>query len=516
MSIFTKVKVKKPRRSNFDLSYDVKTTTEFGRLTPIMLQEVMPGDTFKLSSQIFCRMAPMIAPIMSRIDVYTHFFFVPMRILWDKWEDFITGGEDGLQAPIIPRIQLLAMKAQNLLGTNSLASYLGLPIEGGVTSSVSLLPFKAYQQIYNDWYRDQNLEDPIDIDKSVTIGSSTFINDKLRQILTIRNRAWQKDYFTSALPWAQRGPQVELPISEDGDLQVRFKSQGTVLSGNHNISWPTGGNQYQSHLDINEEGGTNPMTAYIDALHNPTINELRRSIRVQEWLEKSARGGARYIEQILSHFGVKSSDSRLQRAELLGGGKSPIMISDIEQTSSSDATSPQGNLAGKGVTAQVTHGFQRFFEEHGFVIGIMSIMPKASYQQGIQRLWSRQDKFDYAWPEFANLGEQEILNKELYVSQGSNPNGVFGYAPRYSEYKYNSGLVTGEFRNTLTYWHTGRIFTEEPKLNNKFIKPDVDSLNRIFAYPGDEDGGYNDHFWVQVYHNLQAKRPLPYYGIPTI
>lgn len=540
MSIFTSIKVPKRRRSNFDLSHEVKLTTEFGRLTPFLCTEVLPGDSWMLNSQLFARMAPMIAPIMSQVDIYTHFFFVPTRLIWDKWEDFITGGKDGTANPPMPTVTIGSLQAENLFGESSLADYLGLPICNSkykvFDEEVSALPFRAYQKIWNDWYRDQNLEDEVPLEEH----RSGLIDIVHPSIYSVKYRSWKKDYFTSALPWPQRGAQVKLPfhdsivvdtdtaqgtklyadgqlLGEDSDL----RGDNLVVGANGRLSAQHGSDN-SVEITVKNDDSVNPNLAA------PTINELRRSNRVQEWLEASARGGARYIEQILSHFGVKSSDARLDRAELLGGGRSPIMVSEVVQTSATDndLNSPQGNMAGHGVSAQASHRFKRYFEEHGFIIGILSVMPKAQYSQGLARMWSRKDKFDYAWPEFANIGEQEILNKEIYCTPVDNNekkllDEVFGYAPRYSEYKYMPSTIHGSFRSTMAHWHLGRYFANIPKLNSDFIhcKSDLasddaldrDLLNRIFAVTGD-----TDHFYISVFNNITAKRALPYYGTPTI
>lgn len=543
MSIFSKVKVTKPRRSNFDLSFDSKLTTNFGRLTPFLCKEVLPGDSWRVSSNLFVRMMPMLAPIMNKVDVYTHYFFVPNRLLWSKWQDFVTGGEKGDKFPLMPTINLKYLYENGLLGKGSLADYLGLPVGDRVqdcgVSEVCALPFRAYQLIYNEWYRDQNLEEEIYIGKDNSGSMNDSHSVDYHSLGTIRYRAWKKDYFTSALPWPQRGPEVTLPFA-DAPIKNKFNE-------GHNTTVPTYGMALTNdgELDYTSQvrqlglGNADPNTGqrvltdaetgnavsfsgkglYADmGAVNPTINELRRSVRVQEWLEKSARGGARYVEQILSHFGVVSSDARLQRPELLGGGKSPIMISEVVQTSD-DGKAPLGNMGGHGVSANSTHAFKRYFEEHGYIIGIMSIMPKASYYGGIDRSWMRRDKFDFAWPEFANIGEQPIANYELnaYIDDPDLANDTFGYTPRYSEYKYSNSTIHGEFRDTLKFWHLGREFDSQNNipLNSDFIRcggtPSKDKeLNRIFAT---ESG---DHFIIQVLNNIVAKRPLPYYGTPNL
>lgn len=539
MSIFSSVPVKKPKRSNFDLSHDVKLTTEFGRLTPFMCMEVMPGDTFKVNSQLFARMAPMLAPIMSRVDIYTHYFFVPNRLIWANWEEFITGGPNGTSFPVPPNVKISDLEAfektnnSNLTKSSSLGDYLGLPFGNSDRPNnqlqVSALPFLAYQRIYDDWYRDQNLEEE-SVQWPITNNGNSLGNFFLNQTLgVLRTRSWQKDYFTSALPWAQRGAEVVLPMEVNeaeventpGRKQLISEINGDPLSGPSIFNLQaTYDSTLGKHVLSTAEGpvilnSSNDSLFVSPSVNGPTINEFRRTLAVQKWLEASARGGSRLIEQIYSHFGVRSSDARLQRTELLGGGKSPIMISEVLQNSETTSNSPLGDMAGHGVSAQANHGFKRFFEEHGFVIGIMSIMPKTGYQQGLSRMWSRVDKFDYAWPEFANLGEQPILNKELMVDSSEDAeflNSVFGYTPRYAEYKYHPSTVHGDFRETLQYWHLGRYFANSPQLNKEFVHPDADSLNRIFAV----ETNNVDHFWIQIYNNVKAKRPLPYYGVPLL
>lgn len=547
MSLFSSIKLRKPKRSNFDLSHEVKLTTDFGRLTPFLCQEVLPGDTFKCNASIFARMAPMIAPIMSRVDIYTHFFFVPNRLIWDKWEDFITGGEDGKSFPLPPTITLDQLISHHLTGSSQLPDYLGVPpFHHGPAHDgfqISALPFRAYAKIWNDWYRDQNIMPEADIQKGLS-GPMEISGDG--ELYKVRYRCWQKDYFTSALPWPQRGEDVVLPM-RNATLQggssgatLLYDSKGNLFSET-DIENLYGLDQPPEGVVLTGITKRNNKRVRVNLLNTnaevnlknaaPTINELRRSYRVQEWLEANARGGARYIEQILSHFGVRSSDARLDRVELLGGGKAPIMISEVLQTSmttsgsggsSGDMGSALGDMAGHGVTSSNSHTFKKFFEEHGFVFGIMSIMPKASYMNGLSRMWRRMDKFDYAWPEFANIGEQAIHNYEINMDARGNGtgndaiDGTFGYAPRYSEYKYQPSRVCGDFRTSLKFWHLARDFGDVvPGLNYQFLTcgdNTNEDLSRIFAV--DNDGG--DHFFIQAFINLKAKRPLPYYGIPTI
>lgn len=526
MNIFQKIRARKPRKNKFDLSHERKFSFQMGQLTPIMVQDVLPGDKFRVKSEIFLRMAPMLAPIMHRVNVYTHYFFVPNRLLWNEWEDFITGGKDGTASPVHPFISMYglnrgAASATNYLVPGSLADYLGLPVGDDWevdddTVKVNALPFRAYQLIYNEYYRDQNLTDPVDVPK--TSGGVTAA--QIDNLAKLRQRAWEKDYFTSALPWAQRGGDVEVPFDAQASNTINY---GTPVLFN-DVAPGTPHPMQVSGTDLKTDtwpapGGIEPP---VSELHNiqsidtdihgnaVNINELRRSIRLQEWLEKNARGGARYIEQILSHFNVRSSDARLQRPEYLGGGRQPVTISEVLSTFEDTGTSPVGEMAGHGVSVGSSNGFSRFFEEHGYVIGLISVLPKTAYQQGIPRHFSRSDKFDYAWPEFANIGEQEILNKELYFDPSNSPSAdnTFGYTPRYAEYKYAASTVHGEMRDSLAFWHMGRIFSNAPHLNASFVESDP--TQRIFAVQDAEQ------MYCQLYNSVSAIRPLPYFGTPTI
>lgn len=542
MSIFDTVLVKKPKRSKFDLSHEVKTTTDFGVLTPFLCTDVVPGDTFKCQSQSLVRMAPMLAPIMQNIDLYTHYFFVPYRLVWDDFEDYITGGPDGTKAPVKPFFGDCPSNASALFGNGSLSDYLGLPDishrmgDQGINDRISTLAHRAYTLIYNEYYRDQNVTPEVPISKNS--GEENY--DSYRNYI-LRYRAYRKDYFTSALPWPQRiQTPVNIPITGIGSTQVNFStvqfgSTSTGMQGKSLVAgYPSGPRESALAIDgstqsvnISGKGTTN-----VSGL-GTNILELRKSAKVQQWLEAAARGGARYIEQIFSHFGVKSSDARLQRPEYLGGGKSPIMISEVLQQSSSvqsgqnsNTIQPLGQMAGHGLGLQTNNSFKRFFEEHGVVIGILSILPKASYMNGIPRMFLKTDKFDELWPEFANIGEQEIYNGELFVENSSNPSqsltDVFGYAPRYSEYKYIPSSFHGDFRNSLKFWHLGRSFNQQPNLNTKFIECRPEDNERIFTVGNFSSSGTtpsrtdNHHFWIQIYNKISAVRCLPKYEIPSL
>lgn len=370
------------RRNLFDLSHENKLTCEMGYCVPIVCEEIVPGDKFKVSTDSLVRLVPMLAPIMQNINVYVHFFFVPNRLIWSDWEDFITGGEDGDNASVAPTISIT--NAQ----TSSLADYLGVPTGVENSLSVSALPFRAYARIWNDWYRDQNLQDELTI--SLSSGVDVTTNTALQ------HRGWQRDYFTSSLPFRQRGDAVTLPLGNKARVVYGDYESGISLQN----PWTGDGGSQNGHpayargdsdaiqVSLTAKGGEGtsnagyPLMADLSTATAATINDIRRAFQVQRWLETNAICGARYVESILAHFAVRSSDARLQRSEYLGGGKAPVMISEVLQHSADDnEPTPLGSMAGHGVSAVRTFQFNKFFEEHGFVIGILSIMPRSAYYQ---------------------------------------------------------------------------------------------------------------------------------------
>lgn len=539
-NIFNSIRLKRPRRNVFNLSYENKLTANAGELVPIMCKPVVPGDKFRVNTEMLVRLAPLVAPMMHRVDVFTHYFFVPNRLLWNQWEDFITKGVDGTDVPAFPKVALRSdwvtpTSAAALLSDGSLWDYLGLPTIGGfngvafpdkdpnsvmppVGYEVSALPFRAYQLIYNEYYRDQNLTKPIDF--TLDGGLVTNITEII-SLLTLRRRAWEKDYFTSALPWVQRGPDVTVPVNNNaGTLDVVLKDSphADVYHVPGTTAFPKDG-ALRSISGALVIGGGEPDPAYLEPSNfqvnvdelGISINDLRTSNALQRWFERNARSGSRYIEQILSHFGVRSSDARLQRPQFLGGGRTPVSVSEVLQTSSTDTTSPQANMAGHGISAGVNHGFKRYFEEHGYIIGIMSIRPRTGYQQGVPKDFRKFDNMDFYFPEFAHLGEQEIKNEELYLQQTPAGNdGVFGYTPRYAEYKYSLNEVHGDFRGNMAFWHLNRIFSESPNLNTTFVE--CNPSNRVFATAETSD----DKYWIQIYQDVKALRLMPKYGTPTL
>lgn len=581
--LFNTIRIKKPKRNKFNLSHDVKLSMRMGELIPIFCQDVVPGDTFKLNTELLIRLAPLAAPLMHRINVYTHFFFVPKRLIWDNWKTFITGGETGDETPAYPRINFNLTGSgddtewaafDKFFGTGSLADYLGFPVDDPLEKDgdlrfnktmardfdIDALPFRAYQLIWNEYYRDQNLQDAVDIMKDVdgivTSRSTGSDYDRVRQLMTLQKRAWSKDYFTSALPFTQRGEQVTLPLIGNGELYAKdtgvhkgkvnvsfdpFLDQGTDLRQFHPSRAINGaGSSPSGSLGVSSNGVVkvgssdaaigNPEGYYtdVDALREhvgvdlsnvsaATINELRRAIKAQEYLEATARGGSRYIEYIQSIFGVKSSDARLQRPEYLGGGKQGVLISDVMSTAQTEGK-PIATPAGSGASLGKTNSFKRYFEEFGYVIGIMSVLPVPAYQQGMPKQFMKFDRYDHYIPQFANLGEQEIRTTELYfdpIPQAGRPDindKLFGYAPRYSEYKSINSSVHGDFRTSLKYWHMGRIFGTQPALNASFIQSDP--TERVFAVTSEDDPF--DKLWVNIHHNCVALRPMPRYGTPHL
>lgn len=539
-NIFNSVKLKRPKRNVFNLSYESKLTVNAGELVPIMCKPVVPGDKFRVNTEMLVRLAPLVAPMMHRVNVFTHYFFVPNRLVWNQWEDFITKGVDGTDTPAFPTLKLPTTvdvaNGHRLFGDSSLWDYLGLPslnqigeavfqtqspngVKAPAGYEVSALPFRDYLLIYNEYYRDQNLTSEIEFSRDG--GSTEAVTTN--PLLVLRRRAWEKDYFTSALPWVQRGPEVTVPVNGGGEIPVEMKEDFAAqrittfpdrkpISGSEILYSSPSVLSYGQLGSIKGQALIEPDNFVVNTDQmGISINDLRTSNALQRWFERNARSGSRYIEQILSHFGVRSSDARLQRPQFLGGGRVPVSVSEVLQTSSTDETSPQANMAGHGISASVNHGFTRYFEEHGYIIGIMSVMPRTGYQQGVPRDFRKFDNMDFYFPEFAHLGEQEIKNEELYLNQYDADNsGIFGYTPRYAEYKYSLNEAHGDFRGNMAFWHLNRIFTEKPNLNTTFVE--CNPSNRVFATAETSD----DKYWIQLYQEIKALRLMPKYGTPML
>jgi hypothetical protein len=498
-NIFNSVQLEKPKKNVFDLSHDVKMSMKMGQLTPVLVTECVPGDSFQIGCDSLIRFAPMVAPVMHRMDVSVHYFFVPNRLTWDNWEKFIV---DANTPHVLPYI---TATHERPAVTKKFMDYLGVPTppNASTDTDINALPFAAYQAIYNEYYRDENLI--AEVDYKLVDGNN---NPNYDELLVMRNRAWEHDYFTASLPFAQKGTAVDIPIgSIDNDVAVNWNS----LENAHTAVTYDGTNSQTigSSAGVSTTGTPEMIAKTSDIDIQPTtINDLRRAFRLQEWLEKNARGGTRYIENILMHFGVRSSDKRLQRPEYITGLKTPVIISEVLNTSATEAE-PQGNMAGHGVAVSTGKYGNYFCEEHGYIIGIMSVMPQPAYQQGIPKTYLKNDPLDFFWPSFAHIGEQPVTNNELfgYTATGAD---TFGYVPRYAEYKYQASRVAGDFRTILDYWHLGRIFATQPALNQAFIECTPDQCERIFAV---QDG--EDNLYCQIMHKIKAVRPMPKFGTPN-
>lgn len=510
------VRVKRPPANYFDLTHEHKTTGNMGWLIPVMIMECVPGDLVKVRQEALVRLAPMVAPMMHRINVCFHTWAVPYRICWDGFEEYYTlNPGDG------PAFPYFTVDPGNLPASYSgrkLMDYMGLPVTGLNVDqtnpvSVSILPFVAYQKCFNEIYRDQNLVPEID---TTIVDGDNSARPNLGDLLQLRRRAWEHDYFTSALPFAQKGNPVDLPLGNFNDVKVIVpQGTGSLISSQWNVT-DGFGTASTLTVPVNTVVGTpgdSDLWAKTSELAPTaaTINNLRRAFRIQEFLELDARAGTRMTEVIWAHFGVKSSDARLQRPEYITGSVSPIVISEVLQTSET-ATSPQGNMAGHGIGVANGSSGSYFCEEPTYIITLMSVMPKPVYQQGIPRHFLKiQDKYEFYWNKFATLGEQEIYENELYAY--TDPEAiprVFGYGPRYGEYRFFNSRVSGDFKTTLDFWTMGRIFTAAPQLAADFVE--CNPTHRVFAVTDPDE----DKLWMHVLNVVKARRPMPRFGTPSI
>jgi len=494
-----------PGRSMFDLSYEKKFTCDMGQLIPVMCDEVVPGDYFQIGNQAVLRFQPMVAPILHEINMYVHYFFVPYRLLWEDWEDFISGGVNGDFADPIPTWSPVSS------AENTLWDYLGFPT--GITPLGALpisFPRDAYNFVYNEYYRDQTLQTEVALTNE-----------------TILNRGWEKDYFTSALLWQQRGTAPALPITGTTHAVwaasiVNHPVYGAVSSAGGEYPLQVSTTNHQPFDTVTKQSlelGTLTVTkAQLDAntvdLSSAStfdIADLRLAFQIQKWMERNARSGARYTEFLRSHFGVSPRDDRLQRPEYIGGSRSPIIVSEVLQTSSTDATTPQGNLAGHGIAISDSYCGKYKAKEYGLIIGIMSVMPRTAYQQGINRQWLRRTKYDFYFPEFANLSEQAITNAEICaLGTAAHNEAIFGYQGRYDEMRTKDSMVCSEMRSTYDYWHMGRYFNPAtpPTLNSDFVT--CNPTKRIFAVTT-EPG-----LIISFGNLIKAFRPLPLTAEPGL
>ena len=507
-------------RSSFDRTHGCKTTFDAGYLVPIFLDEALPGDTFNLKMTAFARFATPIFPIMDNLTMETFFFSVPYRLVWDNWQKF--NGEQKNPGDstsfVIPQVVAPAVTG---FTEGSLFDYFGLPTQvPGI--SVSTLFNRAYNLIWNEWFRDENLQD------SVVVDVDNGPDDPADYVLLRRGKRY--DYFTSCLPFPQKGDAVELPLGSSAPVVTtgvvpNFSASG-IGTGTAAVDvaaeFPLAGGFNAFRLDGFTGSGTgqamtfaNPtgLEADLSTATAATINDIRLAFQTQKLLERDARGGTRYTEVIRAHFGVTSPDMRLQRPEFLGGGHSPVIINPIAQTSSTDGTSPQGNLAAFGICSAHGHGFVKSFTEHEIVIGLVCVRADLNYQQGINRMFSRSTRYDFYWPAFSHIGEQAVLNQEIFADGTAADQDVFGYQERYAEYRYKPSIVTGAFRSnaaaTLDAWHLAQDFAALPSLNASFIveNPPVD---RVIAVPTEP------HFLFDSFFKYHCARPMPVRSIPGL
>lgn len=563
-------------RSRFDRSSSVKTTFNTGDIVPFFLEEVLPGDTFNVKTSKVVRMQTLLTPLMDNLYLDTYYFFVPNRLVWQHWKEFC--GEN-TESAWIPETEYAMPQITSPADTGwevgTIADYFGIPT-GVANLSVSALPFRAYALIMNEWFRDENLQDPlvVPVDDATVAGvnSATFVTDVAKGGKPYKAAKYH-DYFTSALPAPQKGPDVSIPVSlgselpvygtgdplylTDGNFTYPFLSvgqslgsvsmTGTAIANSGAIGSKVGdiyanGNAFYSEANsgggsANWKGkvmgvptkekmdslavpglvGSGLVAVYDGAVSVATINQLRLAFQIQKFYERQARGGSRYTEVIRSFFGVTSPDARLQRPEYLGGNRVPININQvIQQSGTESATTPQGTVVGMSQTTDTNSDFTKSFTEHGFIIGVMVARYDHTYQQGLDRLWSRKDKFDFYWPVFANIGEQAIKNKELYAQGTAEDDEAFGYQEAWAEYRYKPNRVTGEMRSSyaqsLDVWHLADDYSKLPSLSAEWIQEDASTVNRVLAV----SDNLSAQFFADIYVKNLCTRPMPMYSIPGL
>ena len=558
--LYPTIPAPKVPRNTFNRSRYNSLTLPFQRVVPVALEEIIPGDKYFWNPEIFARLQPLQAPVMTDMRLSVHAFYVPLRTINKHFAEFMFNNRQGNYTDVLPYVTLgdlysllnyfnqSSSNYPNFCECIRLYDYIGLPFiyksntsaaaffsawltdNSALSSSsirVNLAPFFAYQKIWSEYFRDENLvTDPFQDFEDSGYGnpfewtgyqdvSSWSASKKLSFILNflrLRPRAWQHDRFTSALPFAQRGPDVLLPITGVADVVSATDYEGNIEG---NVVFTKNPDSQSGTLSVDTgspsvQGNIGQFVDFDDAELTTTINDFRRAERLQRWYENSARGGVRPNEATLAHFGVRTNDATLDRAEFLGGTKQPIVISEVAQTSQTTSTSPQGTLAGKGTSYNSAFLFKRFFTEHGFVFVFASALIRPAYFQGLPRVFSRMQRDEYYWPEFALLGEEPVFDKELFVDGSTSEDGVFGYVPRYSDYKSSLPECHGDFRSSLAFWANPRVFANQPQLSEEFIFGDPQKL--MFAV----QSNFTDSLLLTIRHNVKASRLMPFYGVPTI
>jgi DNA-binding transcriptional regulator YdaS (Cro superfamily) len=500
---FSRVPKAEIQRSVFNRDHGLKTTFDAGQLVPIFYDEALPGDTMTLKATGFGRLATPINPFMDNLYVETFFFSVPYRLIWDNWEKFCGEQDDPGDST-----DYLVPTVSGTVTNSTLYDYLGVPTE--VPLNWNNFAGRAYNLIWNEWFRDQNLQDSVHVDKD---DGPDNIAD-----YTVLKRGKRHDYFTSCLPWPQKGDSVDLPLGTRANIQT-----DAAVADNLAVYSTTVGNwvQMQSagsyNMVTNSGSATGQVSRQLYAdlsdATAATINQLRQAFQIQKLYERDARGGTRYTEIVRSHFGVVSPDARLQRPEYLGGGKDRINVNPIAQTSSTDTTTPQGNMSAFATTGFSGHSFSKSFTEHSVVIGMACVFADLNYQQGLNRGFSRQTRWDFYWPALAHIGEQAVLNKEIYAQGTTADDDVFGYQERFAEYRYKPSMITGQMRSnyaqSLDNWHLAQEFGSLPALNASFIEenPPVD---RVIAVPSEP------HVLMDMFFDFKCARPMPTYSVPGL
>ncbi|ALS03547.1 VP1 [Gokushovirus WZ-2015a] len=539
-------------RSRFDRSSSVKFTFNAGDLIPFFVDEVLPGDTFNISTHKLCRMQTLITPVMDDMFLDTYYFFVPNRLIWSHWQEFM--GENNsspwIQSTVysVPQVLNLRESSAGIFSgfpVGSIADYMGIPVNIKNEFTVSALPFRAYALIWNEWFRDENLQAP----QYISVGDATFNADKSMEGTPNQAQAGLsplkvgkfRDYFTSCLPSPQKGPDVLLPLGTEAPVYTRsdvvpdlnldntlrfYQPSGLSTGAKQLFATPSQNHlgDYEVYVNNQAYSGSTEFSPAVPAnlwtdlslASAASVNELRMAFQIQKLYEKDARGGTRYIEILKNHFGVTSPDSRLQRPEYLGGNRLSINVNQVVQNSGTTDTSPQGHTAAYSLSVDSNDDFTHSFVEHGFLIGVCCVRYNHTYQNGLERFWNRKNRFDYYWPVLANIGEQPVYNREIFLNGNSEDDLVFGYNEAWADYRYKPSRVAGEMRSgidrSLDMWHLADDYSKTPHLGSSWIQEDLSNVDRVLAVTSSVSNQFFCDFYVQNY----CTRPMPLYSIPGL